>query len=447
MARFPFSTLLVVAVFAACPPGLRATPDYSLTVSAGTVGKLVYPTMFGTNIVYNALTVAQWPAFLSTFDSLGMTTLRYPGGTVTEADFDFRDSNGPADDAITLTMFLQAVQAHDITPLLVVPTKRFRSNYSTTGAQYAKDFVKAVNVDHGIAGGEQFGTTQTVQLWELGNEYYTDNAGGTPLTPTLYGKIANKFGNAIQTIDASVIPIVQFERSDLAGAQTIANQLTAGAVGACLTHTYPGPTANLANVTTQLVDGGNIFSLEPMVTEWNIANDAVQPGLVLANYLPKLLRALVNGGVTIATQWPMMWQNNSVNTLLADSTGVLRPPGQVFQWLSQAAQNRKLVSTSSSASAIECVAFKDGAAGKLSILVLCGASTANAQVAITINGFGTTFTVTSAKRYSAAGGFGAEASDTPAALATVTPARNGNVLTITTNKFSLQEVLRIDLAQ
>lgn len=96
---------------------------------------------------YNAINV--WPTFLSTFNALGMTTLRYPSGTVTEADFDFKDSNGPLDDSISLTMFLQAVQTHDITPLLVVPTKRFRSNYTTTGAQYVKDFVKAVNIDHG----------------------------------------------------------------------------------------------------------------------------------------------------------------------------------------------------------------------------------------------------------------------------------------------------------
>jgi len=447
MIRFhPLLRALTSSVaFAAASTGLRATPDYTLTVSAGNVGKLVYPTMFGTNVVYNALNVSQWSTFLSTFDALGMTTLRYPGGTVTEVDFDFNDSDGPANDAISLTMFLQAVAAHDITPLLVVPTKRFRSNYTTTGAQYVKDFVKAVNIDHGITGGEQFGTTQTVQLWELGNEYYTDNAGGSPLTPTLYGKIANKFGAAMQTIDANLIPIVQFRRSDLTAAQTIANQLTAGAVGACLTHTYPGPTGVDA-VSSQISDGADIFSLEPMVTEWNIGSDLVDPGLVLANYLPKLFRELVNGGVTISTQWPMMWQNNSVNTLLADSTGVLRPPGQVFQWLSQVAQNRKIVTTSSSNSAIDCVAFKDGAAGKLSILVLAGASSNNAQVAITVNGF-SGFSVSYAKRYSAAGGFGTEDSDTPAVPASVVPAQNGNVLTITTNKLSKQEVIRIDLTQ
>lgn len=441
--RIP-TALALAALLAAGSTQVRAA-DYSLTVNSGNVGRHVYPTMFGTNVVYNALNVSQWSTFLNTFNALGMTTLRYPGGTVTEAEFDFRDSNGPANDCITLTMFLQAVQTHEITPLLVVPTKRFRSNYTTTGAQYAKDYVRAVNIDHGVTGGEQFGTTQTVQLWELGNEYYTDNSGGTPLTPALYGKIADKFASAMKTIDATIIPTVQFERTDLSAAQTIANQLTSGAVAACLTHTYPTTGSGIDNVTTQIVSGENIFSLEPMVTEWNMGSGSTPGGLILANHQPKLLRALVNGGVTIATQWPMMWQNNSVESLLANSDGTLRPPGQVFQWLAQTAKNRKLVGSVSSSPAIECVAFKNAAADKVFILVLCGASTANAQTAITVNGFGTHFTVAQAKRYSAAGGFGAESSDTPAVLNSLTPARNGNVLTITTNKFSQQEVIRIDL--
>ncbi len=438
--------VIVAALLAACLAPARAA-DYDLTVNSGSLGNHVYPTMFGTNVVYNALDVSQWPTFLSTFDALGMETLRYPGGTVTEADFDFKDSNGPTDDYISLSMFLQAAEDHDITPLLVVPTKRFRSNYSTTGAQYAKDFVKAVNIDHGVSGGEQFGTTQKVEIWELGNEYYTDNSGGTPLTPWLYGTIANTFAGAMKTIDSSIIPAVQFKRTDMTGAQTIANQLTGGAVEACLTHTYPTTNSGIPTVTTQIVNGANKFSLEPMVTEWNMGSDSVDPGLVLANYIPKLFRALVNAGVTISTQWPLMWHNNNVNSLLAQNTGVLRPPGQVFQWLSQTAKNRKTVGTNSSSSEIECVAFKDVAAGKLSILVLCGASTSNAQVALTINGFGSTFSVAYAKRYSAAGGFGTETSHTPAVLGSITPAKNGNQLFFTTNKLSKQEVIRIDLIQ
>lgn len=439
-----FSRALAGAAFALGAASLPAA-DYTITVSGGSPGNFVYPTMFGTNIVYSAVTVAQWPTFISTFNALGMTTLRYPGGTVTEGDFDFKDSNGPADDAISLTMFLQAVEANNITPLLVVPTKRFSANYATTGVQYAKDFVKAVNIDHGVTGGEQFGTTQTVQLWELGNEFYASSAGGS-LTPTNYGKIANKFGLGMQTIDATVMPIVQFERSDAAGAATIYNQLTAGAVKGSVTHAYPTSDAAIATIAPQINAGEAALHQDAMVTEWNMGSDSVVGGLQQANYLPKIFRALVNAGVTISTQWPLFWHNDSVNTVLADHTGTLRPPGQVFQWLSQVAQNRKIVPTSASSSAIDCVAFKDGGAGKLSILVLCGASMSNAQVAITVNGFSGSHVV-SAKRFYAAGGAGTETADTPATQVNLSPAQNGNVFTITTNKFTSQEVIRIDLSQ
>jgi hypothetical protein len=442
----PVRALVLGAVVATFPLPVRAVPTYTLTVSAGTAAAHVYPTMFGTNIVYNAVDVAQWPTFLSTFNALGMKALRYPGGVVTEADFDFNDSNGPANDSITLTHFLQAVAANNLTPILVVPTKRFRSNYTTTGAQYVKDFVKAVNIDHGIAGGEQFGTTQTVGLWEMGNEYYTDNSGGTPLSATTYGQIANKFGTAMKTIDASIIPVVQFQRSNLTEAQTIANQLTPGVMGSCLTHLYPGGSETFSSVESQIESGAAIFGLSPMITEWNMAND-LTTGLTLGNYLPKLFQAQVDAGVTISTQWALMWSNNSVDTSLATNTGQLRPPGQVYQWLNQCASNRNSVPTSSSSSAISCLAWKD-TSGHLSILVLCGASQTNATVAITINGYnGSNFVVTSDQRLYAAGGPGTETAHTPALVTNVSEAKSGNVLTITTNKNSQQEVIRIDITR
>jgi hypothetical protein len=330
----------------------------------------------------------------------------------------------------------------------VVPTKRFSGNYTTIGAQYAKDFVKAVNIDHGVAGGEQFGTTQKVELWELGNEYYGDNSGGMPLAPTTYGKIADKFAHAMKTIDGTIIPVVQFERSDAAGAQTIANQLTAGGPDACLTHTYPGDPSLFGVVTDQIIAGSTIFNREAMVTEWNMAN-GTELGMVLATRLPKLLRALVEADVTIATQWPLMWWNNSVDSALAQANGALRPPGQVFQWLSQCASGRKLVATSSSSGAISSIAFRNAAADKLFILVLCSNSQTDAQVGITVNGFGGgAFNIVQAKRYSAGNGFAADAElemVTPAELRTLSPLKSGNLLTITTNKYSKYEVIRIDL--
>lgn len=436
---------VVTAVFSL---SVHAAPDYTLTVSAGSQGNHVYPTMFGTNIVYNAVNLPQWPTFINTFNALGMKTLRYPGGVVTESEFDFRDSNGPApaNDCITLTHFLQAVAANNWTPILVVPTKRFRSNYLTTGAQYAKDYVKAVNIDHGVAGGEQFGTTQTVQLWEIGNEYYTDNSGGAPLNPATYGQIANKFGNAMKNIDATIKPVVQFHRSSPTDTQTIANQLSAGAVNYCNTHLYPGLTETMSSVQSQIASGAATFNLPPMVTEWNMANDSTK-GLTLGNYVAKLFQAQVDAGVTISTHWPLMWVHNSVDTALAENSGVLRPPGQVFQWLSLYAKNRNTVPASSSAPAMTCLAWKDNE-GHMTLLVLCAGSQMNATTAITINGYnGSNFVVTSSQRLSAAGGVGGETSHTPATVTNVSPSKAGNVLTITTNKNSKQEVIRIDITR
>jgi hypothetical protein len=442
----PVRALVLGAIVATFPLPGRAVPTYTLTVSAGTAAAHVQPNMFGTNVVYDALDVAQWPTFISTFNALGMKSLRYPGGVVTEAGFDFKDSNGPANDCITLSHFLQAVAANGMTPILVVPTKKFETNYTTTGAQYAKDFVKAVNIDHGVAGGEQFGTAQTVQFWEMGNEYYTNNSGGPPLSPSTYGKIANKFGSAMKTIDGSINPVVQFQRSTPNDTQTIADQLTPGVMGRCVTHLYPGGSETFSSVQSQVEGGATTFGLTPMITEWNMAN-GLTTGLTLGNYVPKLFQAQVDAGVKISTHWPLMWWNNSVDTALATNSGQLRPQGQVYQWLNQCANNRDSVPTSSSSSAISCLAWKD-TSGHLSVLVLCGASQTNATVAITINGYnGSNFVVTSDQRLYAAGGPGTETANTPALVTNVSEAKSGNVLTITTNKNTQQEVIRIDITR
>lgn len=440
--------LVLGVVVAVLPLIAQAAPDYTLTVSGGSQAAHVYPTMFGTNIVYNAVNQVQWPRFIDTFNALGMKTLRYPGGMVTEKDFKFEDSNGPTNDSVTLSQFLQTVAANNWTPILVVPTKRFRSDYMTTGAQYAKDFVKAVNIDHGVVGGEQFGTTQTVALWEIGNEYYTDNDGGAPLNPTTYGQMASKFGNAMKNTDPSVLPIVQFQRSAPTDAQTIAAQLSPNACNYCNTHLYPGLTETFASVQSQIQTGANTFNLPVMATEWNMANGTTS-GLTLGNSLAKLFQTQVDAGVTISTQWPLMWDGNSVDTALANSSGVLRPPGQVYLWLNQCAVNRNTVPTTSSASSISCLAWKDNA-GHMSILVLCAGSQTASTTAITVNGYnGANFVIDSAQRLSAANGFGGETSHTTATVSNVSAAKplNSNVITITTNKNSKQEVIRIDITR
>ena len=139
-----------------------------------------------------------------------------------------------------------------------------------------------------------------------------------------YGQIANKFGTAMKTIDASIIPVVQFQRSTPNDTQTIANQLAPGAMGRCVTHLYPGGSETFSSVQSQIESGASIFGLTPMITEWNMANDFTT-GLTLGNYLAKLFQAQVDAGVTISTQWALMWSNNSVDTALATSSGQLRP--------------------------------------------------------------------------------------------------------------------------
>lgn len=412
------------------------------------IGNWVNDNMFGCNLVYNSISQWRWTnSFIPAFNSLGMKALCYPGGTVTESGYDY--TNSGADEAISLEQFLDFCDTNvpGITPILVVPTVRFASNWPA-GQIYASNYVRAVNIDHdyGYAG-------KKVAYWEIGNEYYA-YPNPRVFTPTTYGNYANAVAAAMLSADSSILPAIQFDSNNNNGAAVIANEQSPAA-RAVVAHSY------WTNLTTdvldakgaQLVAGFNHFTGTPvrLATEWNAAGwtadaSSYDRGMVLADGIPLMFRELVAANVTVATIWPMMWLNNKQPSALAGIDGTIRPQGQVFQWLSQYANHKWQVDTAGDSPVGVVACYQANSPHNLSVFVLCENIATNSSIHIEINGFDGDPQVVDAQRLSASAGFGTELSNAPGTIRSLTPYKNGNQFNITANKYSYYEVIRIDLA-
>jgi hypothetical protein len=330
--------------------------DQTVVVAAGQDIAWIAPQMFGANLVYHSQQLDSH--FIDAFNGCGMTVLRYPGGAICEQEFDYLDSDGPGNDRPSLDDVVGFCTSNNTELILVVPTKRFKDDIPA-GVQYAKGFVRAVNIDR------IFGNIH-VKYWELGNEYHADSAGAPALSVDEYQQIADQFAAGMVQTDPTISPVVQFYRMDLAEAQSISDYLAAstthGSVRASLTHAYPG--AGLANIrdnlAQQLSRGKLIFGYDDLlVTEWNLASGADSTGMKLASHVLPLFESLARGGVTESTMWPLDWYNNGVATAWSDvNSGRLRPPGQAMAELAAYARESTLVQTTVGSDAFHVAAYR-----------------------------------------------------------------------------------------
>ncbi len=392
--------------------------------------------MFGANLVYHAEQLDA--AFASAFNACGMELLRYPGGSICEQEFDYLDSDGPDNDRPSLSETVEFCSTNGTELILVVPTKRFLTHLSA-GIQYAKDFVTAVNID------KDFGDIH-VKYWELGNEYYASPVGADALTADEYKVIADQFAAGMVQADPTIVPAVQFRRTELPEAQIISDYLAAstnnGSVRASLTHVYPGDNFLVMrdSVPSQLSTGKQIFGLDDLlVTEWNVASGAGLTGMKQANALSLLFESLVRGGATHTTLWPLNWQINGVGTVLSDvNTGALRPPGQAFAKLARQVKESTLVQTTVGSDAFHVSAYRR-AAQELTLFVMCYELPAATAVKINVDGFA--FSRVEAERLSKED----ELAQGAATWFEAHTVQDGNDIYIEANQMNDWEIIRITL--
>lgn len=159
--------------------------------------------LFGGNVLAPRAKMTGEGSYASAVDGLGITGLRYPGGSLTEYCFDISDPNatsavdartGETVDFIPLSDFMAYAGAGDHSVTVVLPTRdQFGSTRDALGHRspeidettlrgFVRDLVSGV---HGDA---------QVQALELGNEYW----GSGECDAVEYGRLASRMATVIR---------------------------------------------------------------------------------------------------------------------------------------------------------------------------------------------------------------------------------------------------------
>ena len=353
-------------------PGRMLDPR-ALHAASGVVG----PQMFGGNMLFDRDRVAEGGTYALAAEQLGLTALRFPGGTITETMFDIRNPEAVrAIDPVTgrerslmpLSEYLAWAGEAGLAPLLVLPTApallEGAHGARVPDPEYLADlrgFVRDV-----LAG--RYGATD-IHSFMIGNEYW----GWGQMTAGEYGRLANEYALILQSEidrhrarragDDWVEPMitVQFGQAgawsrELPGWQQndqIIEALTPrarAAVDAVAAHYYSiFPYAELSTTDWQF-DRLDVWrrrdGLEHVayhVTEWNIAHyNEFEQGVQYAATLLGMFATMVDRGVEAAWAWPVQ-QNTGSQLARDEGNRELTHMGQVFARMSERLPGAELV--------------------------------------------------------------------------------------------------------
>ena len=292
-------------------------------------------------------------------DYLNINMLRFPGGEMTERYFDVNNpDNIPVGESReTLTDFLSFVGENEITPVIVVPIKK----YIKDGVSIEQAALEIFNFVQRVTNGE-FGNVK-IDTFEIGNEYNIDDL---QVTGAEYGAYAAAFALAIKAASAYDVDVAVQAGSHW-GTELIAiydnNQIldaftNAGALDAVDTivfHTYPNDFDDvddhlLSTIPEIVIDDWNDATgkdLDVFVSEWNMINSwdpALRDnyGLAQASTLIKMTSEMLKMGVDISAIWAIQ-QNTKTELTGTEGNNDIRIAGEIFRMLSESTVGTKVL--------------------------------------------------------------------------------------------------------
>lgn len=166
------------------------------------VSGFVAPALFGGNLLFDRDRVDEGGTFAKAASQLGLTTLRYPGGSITEFFFDIRNPDatsavdpetGQSRPVMPLSEFLAFASETGMAPLIVLPTRPALlpgapgarlpdPTYLTALRGFVRDVLEG-----------RYGAVD-IYGFEVGNEYW----GSGRMTATEYGRLADAYALLVQ---------------------------------------------------------------------------------------------------------------------------------------------------------------------------------------------------------------------------------------------------------
>lgn len=287
--------------------------------------------------------------FPNKVDYFGISLLRYPGGEMTEHHFDVNYPDETYDGLVTETLseFLAYAQANGITPVIVLPIKKYIHNGTPVeqAAAEVREFVSRVTSG-------EFGDIK-IPIFEIGNEFHL---GKIAVSAAQYGEYASAFALAIKdgaNYDTQVAVQIGTHWSDKNIAISNNNQIIeaferAGALDAVdmmVTHLYAVQFDNVEEIFSIMLskevsdawEAATGRSLEVFASEWNVQSFQSQQiehtyGMAQAATQIEMLSELVKIGVDIGAVWPIQ-QNTRTELGGTEGTDDIRVAGEVFRML------------------------------------------------------------------------------------------------------------------
>jgi hypothetical protein len=332
--------------------------------------------------------------------TLGLSVLRYPGGSVTEAYFDLNDPDNPQQGGVPvapISEFLDLCAALGARPCIVLPTIRYAGRLDAGRAEVARF------MDRLVSG--EWGETDGLMI-EIGNEYAwpSEAYGVDPVTAEAYGAIASALAVEVHRAGGAAVQI-----SVQAGVTTADNATIMGffdtaaereAVDAVSIHAYPWRFETVVNaywtkgnLARPWEDAG--IAEEVFLSEWNIRSEAdydpalMDYGLPQAAAMVEQVAMMAKWGVDLATSWAVQ-NNNRTSLATREGQGQLRIGGETFLMMRETLAGTRLAEDrdiSTGAGLFALHRFED--AGKTVIFLSArDLSGGDARVALDLSGLG-----------------------------------------------------------
>lgn len=345
------------------------TLNATLSVNAGKyASEVVHEDFFGVNFSHDSQNLDSH--YAKQLKALGVDTLRYPGGSETEYQFDLTNPDASystkTDRAVTpVSDFLNFCKENYIKPIIVVPTQIFKENLEE-GLQLLTKYV--TDLTSGVYG------DVPIHAFEIGNEYYTEAL--VSLTPDEYGHIASNFAVAIKSSSSYDVPVsVQAGYSEVANDIIVSHfdtDLEKSSVDMISIHNYGFSFDSIEARTDDKASRSEAWEahlgrpVKIYMSEWNHKSkrddydeDVFVYGLGSASTILKIVKESLEAGVDMATLWPL---NSTLRAALSEFRSAdLSINGEMFRMLEESVTGTRIldVNLNSENQSLDVVAVED----------------------------------------------------------------------------------------
>jgi Ca2+-binding RTX toxin-like protein len=347
----------------------------------GFVGEFVSAAHFGSGFEFHRHEVSEGSDFTLASEQVGLSFLRYPGGTQTENYFDLANPDNPepvalvnnagsSTDVTPLSDFLSYAAEHGISTVIVLPTWRFFDQVTRRIDPQAEEIIKTfvMEVLSGAYG------DANIQAFEIGNEWFNSAYSWTPAEfASLQRSIAVWVDEARSDTDNT--PSIWIQSSQQGARDFDANGVSDNveflqafsdedlrSVDGLVDHFYQ-PTRSEGVLDDQyldnpwvaatrsdrlredgwVVDGPN--ALDIVTTEWNIRADRPGniTGLERGPMLLRLFTDMLQAGVDVAMIWTTQALGSGSGSLFEQGQNGMTPTGLLFQMMMNTLQGSRLM--------------------------------------------------------------------------------------------------------